>query len=209
MVGFQGQKIDWMGDDGGWYVLLSDGDDVRMAVRLTAPLPSEFPDRQLITGFALQLEDNHSLVIETKEPYTTETSSCPECAPCLSENALRVTVDGLVQPSLPTQITLLPGMMATLGACNLPAECQPYGSDVIWADKFATMSAGRRLTTESLSDWAFGWVDSTAAPSWCEKFLAEIGDEGLLEYSGKHSVFRIETPALTVRLHHGTNHQVH
>lgn len=37
--------------------------------------------------------------------------------------------------------------------------------------------------------------------------MDEGGVEGALAYRGKHTVFKIETPNLTVRLHHGTNHQ--
>ncbi|CAN0423163.1 unnamed protein product, partial [Ectocarpus sp. 13 AM-2016] len=50
MQGLRGQKIDWSGVDGGWYSLIKDDTaDVNINVRVTAPLPDQFPDRQLIT----------------------------------------------------------------------------------------------------------------------------------------------------------------
>lgn len=207
MVGFQGQRIDWKGEDGGWYVLLND-DDVQLSVRLTAPLVEEFPDRQLMTAVAMKYGDGHSVIIETKEPYSTETEGCPDdwYTPCLAENALRIIVDGKEHLAVPTERSSLPGD-ATITASNLPAECQPYGGDLIWANTFAQMCAQRRVSESSFIDWVSSWSESTAAPGWCDKFLAEAGVEGALMYSSKHAVFSIDTPALAVRVHHGTNHQ--
>lgn len=49
--GLRGQHIDVSGVDGGWYCLVKDEEiDLHVNVRLTAPLPIEFPYRQLITG---------------------------------------------------------------------------------------------------------------------------------------------------------------
>lgn len=43
MVGLLGKKIDWVGEDGGWYCLISDRDDFQLNIRVTAPMPEEFP----------------------------------------------------------------------------------------------------------------------------------------------------------------------
>ncbi|CAB1111947.1 unnamed protein product [Ectocarpus sp. CCAP 1310/34] len=54
MKGLFGQNIDWFGVDGGWYSFVRDPDiDLNVNVRLTAPLPEEFPDRQLVTGLSV------------------------------------------------------------------------------------------------------------------------------------------------------------
>lgn len=210
MTGFKGQKIDWKGEDGAWYVLLSDSHDLQMTVRLTAPLPEDFPDRQLITGFAIQYDSGHSLVIETMNPYSTDTPGCaPDLVgPCLSDGVLKITIDGQVHAPIPVENKHL-NEGATMSVMNLPAECQPYGGDVMWARTFEQMTQ-RRLMIEptSFSEWVLEWVDSTAAPLWCEKFINDFGAEDLLDSLSKHAVFRIQTSDVSVRLHHGTNHQV-
>lgn len=213
MIGLQGQKIDWKGQDGAWYALLAEPkEDIQISVRLTAPLSAEFPDRQLLTAVAIKYEGGHSVVIETKNPYTVETDGCPDefNGPCLAEHSLRFTVDGEEQMLVPADhAPLLGGAFIT--ASNLPTECQPYGGDLIWANTFADMAEHRSLEEResmSLDEWVMSWSTTTAAPSWCETFIAANGIGGLLEYRGKHAVFKIEAPSLTVRLHHGTNHQV-
>lgn len=106
MFGLLGQRIDWKGEAGNWYALVHDGVEKQIAVRLTSPLPEEFPDRQLVTGVSLVSTGGHSLIIEADNPYTTETAGCPPdmMVPCLAEGSLRITVDGeqtnfLVSPS--------------------------------------------------------------------------------------------------------------
>ena len=69
MKGLRGQKIDWSGIDGEWYNMVKDDDaGFHVNVRVTAPLPEEFPDRQLSTGLSV-LSEGHSLVVEVKNPY--------------------------------------------------------------------------------------------------------------------------------------------
>lgn len=176
MTGLKGTKIDWKGEDRGWYVLVFDDPDLEVSVRLTAPLPDKFPDRQLITGFAIKYEGGHSIVIVDKRPYTTETNGCPdeEGLDCLAENALQVIVDANDLPSTSIEGAAFPGS-AVLSAINFPAECPPYGGDQIWAETFAAMTERRHLTIQeqSLKDWVSTWSASTAAPSWCEKYLRE------------------------------------
>lgn len=78
MKGLRGQRIDWSGVDGGWYSMIKDEEaDLHINVRLTARLPEEFPDRQLITGLSI-LSEGHSLAVEVKNPYTASTNGCAE-----------------------------------------------------------------------------------------------------------------------------------
>lgn len=64
LQGLRGQRIDWSGVDGGWYSLVKDETaDIQVNVRVTAPLPVEFPERQLITGLGI-VSGGHSVVIE-------------------------------------------------------------------------------------------------------------------------------------------------
>ncbi|CAM9145111.1 unnamed protein product [Laminaria digitata] len=76
MVGLLDQKIDWACEDGGWYCLVSDGEDFQLNVRVTAPMPEEFLDRQHVSGVSLLLRNGYSLVVEVKNPYTIETDGC-------------------------------------------------------------------------------------------------------------------------------------
>lgn len=210
MVGVRGQHIDWAGEDKGWYALVHDGPQAQIAVRLTAPLSTEFPDRQLITGVSVLSWGGHSLVIEAKDPYTTKTEGCPTSSPCIGDGSLRILVDGqestaFVSPG--DDIQLHGGM--EISAVNLPAECRPFGADILWGQIFEAM-ARRQLSSVNelgLIDWARKWTSKTAAPSWCNKFLDEEGLDGVLAHQSNHAVFRIKTPHFSLRLHHGINHQ--
>ena len=95
MKGLRGQKIDWSGIDVGWYNMLTDIDaGLHVNVRVTAPLPEEFPDRQLITGLSV-LSEGHSLVVQVKNPYDINTDGCPRgISPCLANGGLSAVVDG-------------------------------------------------------------------------------------------------------------------
>lgn len=205
------QGTDWKGEGDGWYVMISDSEDVQLSVQLTAPMPTEFPERRVISGVGIKYEGGHSIVIENKHPYTTATVGRPDWfVPCLSENSLRVTVDEEDWEPVPVVSAPLPGE-ATITAVNLPPECQPYGGDMLWAETFAKMTAGprRRLSIadgSSVTEWAMTWTGTAAAPGWCEKFLSEAATDGVLQYRGKHAVFGIETPAFSLRVHHGTNY---
>lgn len=95
MQGLLGQAIDWSGEDGGWYCLVSDESiNLHINVRLTAPLPTEFLNRQLITGLGI-VSEGHSLIIEVANPYGIETTGCPRgVSSCLADGGLRATTDG-------------------------------------------------------------------------------------------------------------------
>ncbi|CAN0551698.1 unnamed protein product, partial [Laminaria digitata] len=64
MDGLRGQTIEWSGEDGGWYAMIQDKDlGLHINVRVTAPLPQQFPHRQLVTGVSVLFGD-HSFVVE-------------------------------------------------------------------------------------------------------------------------------------------------
>lgn len=216
MVGLLGQKIDWAGVDNGWYCLLSDGPDLHVNVRLSAPMPEEFPDRQLISAVSV-LTDNglNSLVVEVKNPYTTTTNGCPKdsSVPCLADGGLRILVDGEESAAMQapaTSVHLPGGSPVVVSAANLPAECRIFGGDRIWATKFAEMMVNHRrlrsLGSVSFADWILQ-PDTLAAPTWCAKFLEEGGDSGILSTRGEHATLRVDTLAATVRINVGVNYQ--
>ena len=216
MVGLLGQKIDWAGVDNGWYCLLSDGPDLHVNVRLSAPMPEEFPDRQLISAVSVLTDDGlHSLVVEVKDPYTTTTAGCPEdsSVPCLADGGLRVLVDGKESAAMQapaTNVRLPGGSPVVVSVANLPAECRLFGGDRIWAATFAKMMTNERQLRSSGSVSFADWIlqpDTLAAPTWCAKFVEEGGDYGILSTDAEHATFRVETPVTTVRINVGVNYQ--
>lgn len=153
----RGKNTDWSGVDGGWYSMLKDDDSgLHINVRLTAPLPEEFPDRQLITGLSV-MSEGHSLVIEVTNPYDTNTYGCPRgVSPCLSDGRLRAVVDGGEAERLLgfSRDEHVPDGI-TVSVANLPAECRQFGGDKVWAHMNDGMVQGsRRLgLDEQLEDW--------------------------------------------------------
>ena len=207
MKGLRGQKIDWSGIDGGWYNLLKDDDvGLHVNIRLTAPLPQQFPDRQLITGLSV-LSEGHSLVIEVKNPYDIDTNGCPpELAPCLANGGLRAFVDGqevegLLRFSRDESVV----DAITLSASNLPAECRQFGGDKIWARMYDEMLQGTRQLApdEQFEDWILRF-DDMAAPDWCHQYIEK---HDLADLESIHAVFKIVTSTVTVRLNVGSNSQ--
>ncbi|CAM9150761.1 unnamed protein product [Ectocarpus sp. 8 AP-2014] len=208
MAGLRGQTIDWSGVDGGWYSLIKDDNaDLSVNVRVTAPLPDVFPDRQLMTSLAV-LSEGHSLVIEVANPYTTDTDGCPNnVSPCLAHGGLRIIVDGQEVDDLlrfSREMPVADGAM-TVSASNLPVECRQFGGDRIWARMRQERLNGRRelLGGESLEEWILRY-DHMAAPGWCEKYIAE---NDLADLQSIHAIFKIETSTVTVRLNAGVNYQ--
>ena len=209
MQGLRGQIIDWSGVDGGWYSLIKDDNtDLHVNVRLTAPLPDEFPHRQLITGLAV-LSAGHSLIIEVENPYTIDTDGCPEgVSPCLANGGLRIFVNSQLVTELlrfSTHVPVAYGAISSVSASNLPEECRQFGGNRIWARIHQEMLEGRRklLGGESLEDWILR-SDDMAAPGWCAKYMAE---NDLADLQSTHAIFKIETPTVTVRLNAGVNYQ--
>lgn len=213
MVGLLGQKIDWYGEDNGWYCLLADA-NFQINTRVTAPMPEEFPTRQLVSGVSLITADGHTLVIEVKDPYTTTTDGCSSSSSCLADGALRILVDGKESHDLltPGEGIALPGGLVVSSA-NLPVECRPFGGDRIWAAEYAALqtgdtATGRRslLAQTPFVDWLLE-ADTIAAPDWCAKFVADKGPHGMSEVQSNHAILRIETPAVTLRVNIGVNYQ--
>ena len=167
MQGLRGQQIDWSGIDNSWYCMVSDNtDSINVNVRLNAPIPEEFPDRQLITGVSV-MSQGHSLVIEVTNPYDINTDGCPpDMSPCLSNGGLRAMVDGeevdnLLRFSRNEYVT--DGI--AVSASNLPVECRQFGGDKIWARMYSEMLQGQRelAVKESFEDWILRF-DHMAAP---------------------------------------------
>jgi len=212
MVGMLGQTFDWSGEDKGWYCLVSDGPDFQLNARVTAPMPEEFPDRQLVTAVSILSAGGHSLVIEVKDPYITDTEGCADDSPvpCLANGALRVIVDGEEISGLqaPIEATELPGGRLVSSA-NLPVECRPFGGDRIWAAQHAATADGRRSLRARERDFDQWILDESnmAAPTWCAKFLEEKGLPGLLAVQSNHAIFRIVTPTTSLRINIGVNYQ--
>ncbi|CAM9699106.1 unnamed protein product [Ectocarpus fasciculatus] len=209
MRGLRGQTINWSGVDGGWYSLIKDdAADLNVNVRVTAPLPDEFPDRQLMTGLAV-LSQGHSVVIEVKNPYTTDTGGCPEgVSPCLANGGLRIIVDGQEIDELlrfSRQVPVADGVIS-VSASNLPVECRQFGGDKIWAHLYQEILGGGRklLGGESLEEWILRFDHNMPARRWCAKYIAE---SKLADLQSTHAIFKIETSTVTVRLNAGVNYQ--
>eukprot|EP00903_Cladosiphon_okamuranus_P010198 g9657.t1 len=186
-------------------------DDAELAInlRLTAPLPDDFLDRQLITGLSV-LSTGHSLVIEVDHPYTIDTDGCPEgVSPCLANSGLRMVVDGQKADGLLRFSRQVPvaDCAISVSASNLPVECRQFGGDKIWARQYEEMMLkGRRQLRggESLEDWILKFDFTMAASGWCAKYIAE---DDFSDLQSNHAIFKIETPTVTVRLHAGVNYQ--
>ena len=215
MVSLQGQKINWAGVDNAWYCLLSYGSDLHLNIRVSVPMPEEFPDRKLISAVSILTDDGlQSLVVEVKNPYSTNTDGCPKDSPvpCLADGGLRILVDGEEPAALqaPSENVRLPGSYPVIvSTANLPAECRPCDGDRIWATQFADSTTNRRnLRSDAV---AFEqWIlqpDNLAAPTWCAKFLEEGGSAGLLSTRSEHATLRVETPVASVRINVGVNYQ--
>ncbi|CAN0139526.1 unnamed protein product [Ectocarpus fasciculatus] len=208
MKGLRGQRINWSGVEGGWYSLIKDDNvDININVRVTAPLPDEFPDRQLITSLAV-MSEGHSLVVEVENPYAIDTDGCPEgVSPCLTNGGMRVFVDDQKADELlqfSREVSVADGAIS-VSASNLPVECQQFGGHKIWAQMHQGMVDGRRQLDngETLEEWIMK-SDHMVAPDWCAKYIAE---NNLDDVKSTHAVFKIKTPTVTVRLNVGINFQ--
>ncbi|CAB1099723.1 unnamed protein product [Ectocarpus sp. CCAP 1310/34] len=189
MRGLLGQRVNWSGFDGGWYSLIKDDNaDLHINVRVTAPLPDEFPDRQLMTSLAI-MSEGYSVVIEVKNPYTTDTGGCPEdVSPCHANGGLRIIVDGHEVDEL------------------LRFSRQMPGGKRIWARMYQDILEGRRQLRggESLEEWILRYDQNMPARTWCAKYIAE---NDLADLQANHAIFKIQTPTVTVRLNAGVNYQ--
>ena len=207
MQGLRGQKINWSGVDGGWYSLIADSTvNLHVNVRLTAPLPEEFPTRQLVTGVSVMTEGK-SFVLEVKNAYTIETPGCPEgVAVCLADGGLQTFVDG--EKTADSLLVPMRDEIVTEGievsATNLPIECRQFGGQRLWAKMYAEMlRGGRELSNETFEEWVLGF-DRMAAPGWCAEYISL---NGLEDVQSIHTVFKIVTPIVDVRLNVGLGFQ--
>lgn len=178
-----------------------DNAGLHINVHLTAPLPAEFPDRQLITGISV-LSEVHSLVVDVENPYTAR---CPqEISPCLANGGLRV-VDGREVDDLLCFSREVPvaGDIIARSASSYPVECQRFREDKFWARMYEEMMQERRvLASHSFKDWILSF-HSMAAPEWCGKYIAE---NDLADLQSSHAISKIDTPTVTVRLNFGVNY---
>ena len=93
-------------------------------------------------------------------------------------------------------------------------RCRQFGGDKIWARMCEEILQGtrqvavgadrRQLGVEELfEDWILRF-DHMAAPDWCVQYIAH---HDLAKVQSNHAIFKIVTPAVTVRLNVGTNFQ--
>lgn len=190
-------------------------------MRVTAPLPG-FPDRQLLWGVALIVNGGqHSLVVDVTDPHPVDTDEHfpvtdghKRDLPCLARGALSIMVDDQSYADLETVAAgvVLPDGQTVVSATNLPAECQPFGGDIVWAETFEEMDSSkssRSLRGKAMDIPLEEWVlrsKTLAAPKWCVMFLQEGGTVGLFHTEFPHAVFRIDSPQLPLRINVGTNH---
>lgn len=213
MDGLRGQTLEWSGEDGGWYALIQHKDlGLHINVRVTAPLPQQFPHRQLVTGVSVLFGD-HSFVVEANSPYRTSTtgtskdeqSGCPlGVGSCLASGALTYAVDNHRPAAL---LGFLDGARfengLVLSATNVPEECGQFGGGNIWAATYEEMLQGQRsLIGETFEQWVLKFRD-LSAPDWCAKYVME---RGLADVQSTHAVLRIETPLAAVRVSVGPNY---
>lgn len=206
MDGLHGQSIDWSGEDGGWYALVQDKElGLYINVRVTTPLPEEFPHRQLVTGLSV-LFGEHSFVVEASNPYTAGTSGCTlDISPCLASGVLTFAVDN-DQPAALTGF--LDGARlhngVVLSATNVPLECGQFGGGSISATtREDTLLEERSLVGETFEEWVLKFRDMGAA-DWCAKYVTE---RALADVQSTHTMLRIETPLATVRVTVGPNYR--
>ena len=203
LQGLRGQHIEWTGVDGGWYALVKDDkDDLQINVRTTAPLPTDFPDRQFIADVAV-LSRGHSFVVEVKEPYTVDTQGCSNgVSPCLADGGLSISVDGELVDFLSGRINdaHLPGGIE-VSSSNLPQECHEFGGRKVWARMQKDMLRGHRQLSaaKTFEDWMLSFTNMVA-PEFCATF---VNDGDLSNVQSDQALLRIVTPTAVVRLSAG------
>ena len=113
ITGFSGQKFTFTGDDGTWYVLISDPPSLRVNIRVTAPVPS-LMETTYITGFVLLTTDDvgldHIIVVTAKNPHGVETTCSMGVSPCLADGSLTVLLDGKEALAAPGTVSLASGI---------------------------------------------------------------------------------------------------
>ena len=229
MTGFRGQKFDFTGEDGGWYVLISDLPAMHLNMRVTAPVP-HLPEITYITGLSLIAADaegvDHSIAIFVGSPQSLD-SSCPSGMPtCLADGALSVIIDG--EDALAKPGTAVPGPGVGISAVNLPGACRSFGFEKYWERKKlegirvsqasshesqnvdeSVAESPRGTSDLGMSEWVLG--DPTVTNMMeCAAYVSKSVDTdgGLFAHQSEHSSFKISTPTATVRVSHGRLHQI-
>lgn len=98
-----------------------------------------------------------------------------------------------------------------VSAANLSPECRPFDGDRIWTAQVKNATAGRRSQGTVKPAMPFDeWIlenENLAAPTWCAKFLDQVGVGGLLTASSNHMTARIETKTAIIRVNFGVSYQ--
>ena len=210
MTGFLGQKFDFTGDDNSWYALISSPPSVHINMRVAAPVPS-LPEITYITGLSVLTTDHdgdeHSMVIEVKDPHSLDSACPPGRSVCLADGALRVIVDGEEALMAPGVAVVARGVV--ISAANIPGQCRSFGFEQYWERKKMEAMQGRRLPEEeSMGDWILGDPTVTNMQECIEYVYEAMDGDTLFDHQSEHASFRIATPTATIRLSHGRLHQV-
>ena len=169
-------------------MMVDEDANLHVNVRPTAPLPEEFPDRQLVTGVSFISEGN-SLVVEAKYPYTITTKGYPDgVSACLADGCQRAVVNGEDAERLlvPTRDARVYDGIET-SASNLRLECRQFIADKLWACIYAeTLQGEKRLQVDTFEDWV-----------GCTCFILQ---HGLAAVQSAHPVFKVMSFGVTLRL---------
>lgn len=92
---------------------------------MTSPVP-DLPEVTYITGISIATTDvdgdQHTIIIQVKDPHNIE-SACPAgVMPCLAEDALSVEINGEEALLAPGAVSLAPNV--AIAAVNLPGACR-------------------------------------------------------------------------------------
>ena len=217
MMGFRGQKFDFVGEDNGWYTVISDLPHMHLNMRVTSPVPS-VPEITYITAISIITKDtdglDHTIAIYVANPHSLE-SSCPlGTSPCLADGALKVVVDGEEVLLAPGEVTVAPGV--AIAAVNLPGACRTFGFEKYWErKKLELLDTSRRTLVstnamQDMSDWVLSDLTMTNKVE-CAEYVASVtavGGAGMFAKQSEHASFQILTTSATVRLSHGRLHQL-
>lgn len=91
-----------------------------------------------------------------------------------------------------------------LSSSNLPIECHEFGGGQEWKIVYEEMRRGQRnLAEPGFEEWVLSFPHMVAN-DWCAKYVWE---KGLADVQSDHSVIKIATTDMVVRLSVGVNHR--